>query len=67
MRIVGRRGPHHYHPGGLAAADNLLRLVQQTPGGQDLCPKGVYRFKSHEEADEWMMKMLTRPGRGRRS
>lgn len=23
-------------------------------------PKGVYRFKTHEEADEWMMKMLTR-------
>lgn len=21
-------------------------------------PKGVYRFKSHEEADEWMWKML---------
>jgi hypothetical protein len=23
-------------------------------------PKGVYRFKTHEEADEWMMKMLAR-------
>jgi hypothetical protein len=25
-------------------------------------PKGVYRFKTHEEADEWMMKMLARSG-----
>jgi hypothetical protein len=23
-------------------------------------PKGVYRFTSHEEADEWMWKMLAR-------
>ncbi|HPC60105.1 MAG TPA: hypothetical protein PKX23_05565 [Verrucomicrobiota bacterium] len=23
-------------------------------------PKGVYRFKTHEEADAWMMKMLAR-------
>jgi hypothetical protein len=26
------------------------------------CPKGVYRFKTHEEADAWMMKMLARSG-----
>ncbi len=24
-------------------------------------PKGLYRFKSHEEADEWTWKMITRP------
>jgi len=24
--------------------------------------KGVYRFKTHEEADEWMIKMLARSG-----
>lgn len=23
-------------------------------------PRGVYRFKTHEEADEWMWKMITR-------
>ena len=27
---------------------------------RSLCPKGVFRFRTHEEADEWMMKMLTR-------
>lgn len=26
------------------------------------CPKGVYRFKTHEEADEWMNRMLARSG-----
>jgi hypothetical protein len=24
-------------------------------------PRGVYRFASHEEADEWLWKMITRP------
>lgn len=24
-------------------------------------PKGVYRFNSHEEADEWLWKMMVRP------
>ena len=24
--------------------------------------KGVYRFKTHEEADQWMIKMLVRGG-----
>lgn len=23
-------------------------------------PRGVYRFRSHEEADEWLWKMITR-------
>jgi hypothetical protein len=25
-------------------------------------PKGVYRFRSHEEADDWLWKMITRKG-----
>lgn len=25
-------------------------------------PKGVYRFKTHEEADAWMTKMLAQSG-----
>jgi hypothetical protein len=65
IRIVGRRRePLEYGRGGLKAADNLLRLVTQVAGGQSLAPCGVYRFKTHEEADEWLMKMLTRPNRG---
>lgn len=27
-------------------------------------PKGVYRFHSHEEADEWLWEMLTREKNG---
>ncbi len=28
--------------------------------GSPRIPRGVYRFKSHEEADAWLMKMITR-------
>ena len=31
--------------------------------GHALMPKGVFRFHTHEEADEWMMKMLVRHSR----
>lgn len=24
-------------------------------------PRGVYRFKTHEEADQWLWRMITRP------
>lgn len=24
-------------------------------------PRGVYRFKTHEEADEWLLRMISRP------
>ena len=30
--------------------------------GHRWMPKGVYRFKTHEEADAWMTKMLARSG-----
>jgi len=32
------------------------RAFADSPG----LPKGVYKFHSHEEADEWLWKMLTR-------
>ena len=28
--------------------------------GFGVCTKGVYRFHSHEEADEWLWTMITR-------
>ncbi len=33
-----------------------FRRLNKTP----LCPKGVWRFNSFEEADEWALKMLVR-------
>lgn len=60
-RIVGRR---------TKMPDSLKTGMQLQSLGVELhktfehrwCPKGVYRFKTHEEADQWMIKMLARSG-----
>ena len=57
MRVVGRRKEPS---GGLIAAGNLLKLLRDLRGDRPFLPRGVYRFKTFEEADEWQMKMLTR-------
>lgn len=37
------------------------KLANYNSGGDRLfIPHGVYRFKTHEEADAWMVKMLAR-------
>lgn len=44
--------------------DDVLRdidILQETMNqlrGCGLIPKGVYRFRTHEEADEWMMRQI---------
>lgn len=56
-RVVGRR---REPSGGLAAANNLLVLLRDLRANRPFVPRGVYRFKTHEDAAEWQMKMLTR-------
>ena len=46
--------------GDTKAVQRAWRKTFPTP----FVPKGVYRFHTHEEADAWLMKMLTRPRRG---
>jgi hypothetical protein len=36
----------------------LVNEVRRSQGFGGICPRGVYRFKSHEEADAWMMKAI---------
>ena len=58
-RVVGRR---MQTPNGLSTVtSNKSQTVawQKAMGGLRV-PRGVYRFKTHEEADEWMTKMLAR-------
>jgi hypothetical protein len=58
-KVVGRRtaprDSFKYAMGLQRTAGQLGRTF-----GNSICPKGVYRFKSHEEADAWMLKMITR-------
>jgi hypothetical protein len=57
MKVVGRR---RWAPG-LAASAPLLRLVLELRGRRPFLPKGVHRFRSFEESEEWTLRMLTRP------
>lgn len=38
----------------------LFDLAKAVRSKDRFVPKGVYRFKTFEEADEWMLKMTTR-------
>jgi len=53
-KTVGRRVP----PSGAG----LQKTLNQVMAGQKrgICPRGVYRFKTHEEADAWMTRMMNR-------
>lgn len=51
-KTVGRQCP--INP--LTTADGLQQFINEQfkEYGHRLTPRGVYRFRSHEEADEWM-------------
>ncbi len=59
-RIVGRRtrvaDPLVVRPGEKADAEAWRRVF----GGLRV-KRGVYRFRSHDEADEWLLQAMTRP------
>lgn len=57
MKVVGRRRWGL----GLTATAPLLRLNLELRGDKPFLPKGVHRFRSFEESEEWTLKMLTRP------
>ena len=57
-KTVGRRvlrNSGRYGAGLQRLANEVIKTVKRP-----LCPKGVFRFHSHEEADAWMLKMMTR-------
>ena len=58
MKVVGRQGKAKVN---LVAADSFLQMVNELRRGRPFIPKGVHRFKSFEEANEWSLKMMTRP------
>jgi hypothetical protein len=58
-KVVGRRkAPSDHFKTGMG----LQQLVGQLQKSLNhyFVPKGVYRFITHEEADEWMLKMMAR-------
>jgi hypothetical protein len=59
-RFVGQRTkpPDGLSLSGSTKADSIA--WRKSLGGVRV-PRGVYRFKTHEEADQWLWRMITRP------
>jgi len=58
MKVVGRRRPYS---GGVAGLQGFMEMCSRLRGERPFFPRGVYRFRTYEEADEWTLRMLTRP------
>ncbi len=54
-KVVGRRSAG---PTSIEDADRLLRTAWALRGTDKLVPRGVYRFKTFEEANTWMTRMM---------
>lgn len=59
MKVVGRRTIGR----GLVATAPLLRLAVDLRGDKPFLPRGIHRFRSFEESEEWTLRMLTRPSK----
>ena len=58
QKTVGRRSSRGR---GLEANAGFFALVLGLRGGRPFVPRGVFRFRSFEESDAWMTKMMARP------
>ena len=59
-KVVGRRNPDGPGDG------TLQRTMARLRGTDALVPRGLYRFRSFEEADQWMVTMMARTHANRR-
>jgi hypothetical protein len=59
-RFVGRRTKM---PDGLSLKTSTKAdaIAWRKAFGGVRVPRGVYRFKTHDEADQWLWQMITRP------
>jgi len=57
MKVVGRKGKAKAD---VLAIDGMQRLANNLRGNKPFIPKGVWRFKTFEEADVWTLKVRTR-------
>jgi hypothetical protein len=57
-KIVGRIPPAtEAFPQAMSLQRTINRLQSHLEG---ICPTGVFRFDSHEAADEWLLKWMSR-------
>ncbi len=56
-KTVGRRAMEDSGKYGMGL-QKMVNDVRRSQGFGGICPKGVFRFQSHQEADAWMMKAI---------
>jgi hypothetical protein len=61
-RMVGRRTKAP-NPLSTRTSNKADAIAWRKALGGVRVPKGVYRFRTHEEADQWLWQMITRPVR----
>ncbi len=54
-KVVGKRRPPAPGSASLAAAGRIMAFSNYACPRKCRIRHGIYRFKTHEEADEWMM------------
>jgi len=57
MKTVGKRKPSR---GLIQEAAGFLKMVVRIFSGNSFIPKGVYRLKSHEEAQSWTQDIIAK-------
>jgi hypothetical protein len=60
IKVIGRRRAPRP---GLVHAAPFLELVIALREGRPFIPRGVYRFSSFEESQDWSLKMMARSSR----
>ena len=59
-RVAGRR-THVADPLSIASSRRADAVAWQKALGGIRVARGVYRFRTHEDADEWLWRTITRP------
>jgi hypothetical protein len=60
QRVVGRRRTPQ-HPLTIESHRRADAIAWSKAFGGIRVARGVYRFRTHEEADEWLLKAIARP------
>jgi hypothetical protein len=58
IKVVGRRRQRETETE--KDDDVLLKTLQALRGNRGICPRGGYRFRTFEEADQWMIRMIAK-------
>ena len=57
MKVIGRKGAPVVN---VETIDQMQKMANALRQGRPLVPKGLWRFKTFEEADAWLIKMMAR-------